>query len=229
MMQSLGYLSNVFADSTRGVWLLVFEASLKLFWAIVVFAIGLALGSWVQVLVVKLLRFARVENLSKTIGAEKVLKKAEINLSLVDLVAIVLRWLVVLIFFLSALDILGLSSVSQVLFSILGYLPSIVAAIFVLVLGYLVANLVEKLVKGAVLSIDKNIAKPLSVLARWLILLIAFFAALDQLKIAQTLISTFFQGLTYTFVLAVGLSFGLGAKDLVSRILNEWYDKLNKK
>lgn len=229
MMQSLGYLSNVFADSTRGVWLLVFEASLKLFWAIVVFAIGLALGSWVQVLVVKLLRFARVENLSKTIGAEKVLKKAEINLSLVDLVAIVLRWLVVLIFFLSALDILGLSSVSQVLFSILGYLPSIVAAIFVLVLGYLVANLVEKLVKGAVLSLDKNIAKPLSVLARWLILLIAFFAALDQLKIAQTLISTFFQGLTYTFVLAVGLSFGLGAKDLVSRILNEWYDKLNKK
>lgn len=229
MMQSLGYLSNVFADSTRGVWLLVFEASLKLFWAIVVFAIGLALGSWVQVLVVKLLRLARVENLSKTIGAEKVLKKAEINLSLVDLVAIVLRWLVVLIFFLSALDILGLSSVSQVLFSILGYLPSIVAAIFVLVLGYLVANLVEKLVKGAVLSLDKNIAKPLSVLARWLILLIAFFAALDQLKIAQTLISTFFQGLTYTFVLAVGLSFGLGAKDLVSRILNEWYDKLNKK
>jgi len=229
MMQSLGYLSNVFANSTIGVWSLVFDASLKLFWAIVVFAIGLALGSWVQVLVTKLLRILKAENLSKTIGADKILGRAEIKLSLVDLVAMALRWLVVLVFFLSALDILGLSSVSQVLFSILGYLPSIAAAIFVLVLGYLVANLVEKLVKGAILSLDKNIAKPLSVFARWLILLIAFFAALDQLKIAQTLISTFFQGLTYTFVLAVGLSFGLGAKDLVSRILNEWYDKLNKR
>ena len=56
----------------------------------------------------------------------------------------------------------------------------------------------------------------------------AFFAAIDQLQIAQGLIATFYQGLTYTIVLAVGLSVGLGAKDLISRVLNEWYDKIHK-
>lgn len=228
-MGGIGYLGNVFAESARSVWSLVWGASLNIFWAVVVFLVGLAAASWVQKLAIKFFELTKLEKFLSKTGIDKLLDKAEIKLGVADLVAIFLRWLVVLTFFLAAIDILGLSTVSQVLFSILGYVPSIVAAIFVFVLGYLVANLVEGLVKGAVASIDKNIARPLSVLSRWLILLIAFFAALDQLKIAQGLINTFFQGLTYTFVLAIGLSFGLGAKDLVSRILNDWYDKLNKK
>ncbi|BCX14574.1 MAG: hypothetical protein KatS3mg088_257 [Patescibacteria group bacterium] len=228
-MGGIGYLGNVFAESARSVWSLFWGASLNIFWAVVVFLVGLAAASWVQKLAIKFFELTKLEKFLSKTGIDKLLDKAEIKLGVGDLIAIFLRWLVVLTFFLAAIDILGLNTVSQVLFSILGYVPSIVAAIFVFVLGYLVANLIEGLVKGAVASIDKNIARPLSVLSRWLILLIAFFAALDQLKIAQGLINTFFQGLTYTFVLAVGLSFGLGAKDLVSRILNDWYDKLNKK
>jgi hypothetical protein len=228
-MQSFNYVGSVFSESAMGLWSLVLGASLKLFWAFVIFAVGLILGSWVYVLSKKLFNFIKVEKLSRTVGIDNFLKKAEIEFNLADLLALILRWLVVLVFFLSALDTLGLSSISQVLLSILNYLPNIVAAVFVFVLGYLVANLVEKLIKGAVVSFDKNIASPISVFSRWLILVITAFAALDQLKIAQTLINTFFQGLTYTFVLAVGLSLGLGAKDLVSRVLNDWYDKLIKK
>lgn len=227
-MRSLNYVGNIFTESVRNVWSLFFGASLNIFWALVIFSLGLALGSWIQALTVRVLKIVKLEDFSKKIGVDQFLKKLEFKIVLSEIVAIVLRWLVALVFFLSALDILGLNRISQVLLSILSYVPSVVAAIFVFVLGYLVAGLVEKLVKGAVISLDKNIAKPISVFARWLILLIAFFAALDQLKIAQTLINTFFQGLSYTFVLAIGLSFGLGAKDLVSRILNEWYDKLKK-
>ena len=53
-------------------------------------------------------------------------------------------------------------------------------------------------------------------------------AAIDQLQIARNFIATFFQGLTYTIVLVVGLSGGLGAKDLVAKILNDWYEKIRK-
>lgn len=228
-MGSLNYLGGVFTESTRDLLSLIYSASLNIFWAFVIFALGLALGHWVQVLARKAFEILKLEDLSKTIGVGKFLKKMEVEAKLQDLISGALRWIVVLIFFISALDILGLSSISQVLLSILSYVPSVVAALFVFFLGYFVASFVEKLVKGAIASLDKDLAKPLSIFARWLILVIAFFAALDQLKIAQTLTNTFFQGLTYTFVLAIGLSFGLGAKDLVSRILNDWYEKLNKK
>jgi uncharacterized membrane protein len=61
-----------------------------------------------------------------------------------------------------------------------------------------------------------------------LIIVISLFAAIEQLQIARALVTTFFQGLTYTIVLVVGLSVGLGAKDLVSKILNDWYEKIKK-
>ena len=61
-----------------------------------------------------------------------------------------------------------------------------------------------------------------------MVVLVAFFAGLEQLKIAQGLIITFYQGLTYTVVLVVGLAFGLGAKEVVGKVLDEWYDKIRK-
>ena len=123
---------------------------------------------------------------------------------------------------------MGLSAVSEVLTRVLSYIPNILAASLIMGAGYFIAGLVENLVRGALSSVDHKLAKPVGKLARWFLLLVTFFAAVDQLQIARGFINTFFQGLTYTVVLVVGLSFGLGAKDLVSKILNDWYEKIRK-
>jgi len=136
--------------------------------------------------------------------------------------------LIVFVFFLAAIDVLGLSSVSKILTDVLGYIPNIVAAALIFGVGYFVAGIVDGVVRGALASVDHDVAKPVGRAARWLLIVISFFAAVDQLQIARGLISTFFQGLTYTIVLVVGLSVGLGAKDLVSKVLNDWYEKIRK-
>ena len=59
-------------------------------------------------------------------------------------------------------------------------------------------------------------------------MVVAIMAGINELKIAETLVQTFFQGLTWTFTLAVGLAIGLGSKDLVAKVLADWYNKLNK-
>ena len=82
------------------------------------------------------------------------------------------------------------------------------------------------MVRGAFVSVDHEIAKPVSKVTRWVIIVISFFAAVEQLQIAQGLIRTFFQGLTYTIVLTVGLSIGLGSKDFIAKILDDWYEKV---
>jgi len=64
--------------------------------------------------------------------------------------------------------------------------------------------------------------------SRWLVMVVAIMAAVNELQIAQALVETFFQGLTWTVTLAVGLAVGLGSKDMISRILEDWYDKLKK-
>jgi hypothetical protein len=188
----------------------------------------LVLAYWAKRLVVQLLNTLSLERVSKSLGIEKFLKKADVKLSLTELIGAVVNWLIIFVFFLAAVDILGLSSVSQILTDVLGYIPNVVAAALIFGVGYFVAGIVDGVVRGALASVDHDVAKPVGKVARWLLIVISFFAAVDQLQIARGLISTFFQGLTYTIVLVVGLSVGLGAKDLVSKVLNDWYEKIRK-
>ena len=186
------------------------------------------MAHWAKKLVIEVLNMVKVGKLTEKMGVDKYLKKADIKYTFIELMGTLVEWLVILVFFLAVVDILGLTIVSQVLLVVLGYVPNIIAAILIFAAGYIVAGIVDGLVRGALASIDHDIAKPLGKLARWLVILIAFFAALDQLQIAKGLISTFFQGLTFTIVLVVGLSVGLGSKDLVAKILDDWYIKIKK-
>lgn len=183
---------------------------------------------WVKRLLVQALKAIRLDSLTKSAGLEAYLTKADIKMSTVDIIGTIVEWVIILIFFVAVVDILGLPMVSQVLGRVLSYIPNVLAAALIFATGYIVAGLSDAIIRGAVASLDKNIARPSGKFARWVILLVAFFAAVDQLQIAQGLIATFFQGLTYTVVLVVGLSVGLGAKDTVAKILNNWYEKISK-
>jgi len=210
------------------VWVSFLGILPSLLGAIVVFAVGLILAYWAKRLVVEVLRVIKLDKLTASAGIDQYLRKADIRFSFVELLGAVVEWLIILVFFLAVVEILGLTVVSQILTQVLGYLPNVLAAALIFAAGYIVAGLADGLVRGALASVDHDIAKPIGRLARWVILVVAFLAAVDQLQIAQGLIATFFQGLTYTIVLIVGLSVGLGAKDLVAKILTDWYEKIHK-
>jgi len=215
-------LLNVFSSwqtallvSWSEVWTSFVRILPSLLGAVVVFAIGLILAYWVKRLLLQGLRMVQLEKLTGMVGVDRYLAKAEIKLTFVELLGTIVEWIIILVFFLAVVDILGLSAVSMVLAQVLGYIPNVLAAALIFA-------------AGALVSVDHDLARPVGKLARWVILVVTFFAAVDQLQIARGLISTFFQGLTYTVVLIVGLSVGLGAKDLVSRILTDWYEKIRK-
>ena len=227
-MQELSSWQAALIASWGQVWSSFLGLLPSIIGAIVVFAVGLILAFWAKRLVVELAKLVRLDKLSKSAGIDSYLSKADIKLSFTDLLGTIVEWLVILVFFLAVVEILGLTAVSLVLTRVLGYIPNVLAAALIFAAGYIVAGLAGTVVRGALSSVDHDIAKPIGRLSRWVVLLVAFFAAVDQLQIARGLISTFFQGLTYTIVLVVGLSVGLGAKDLVARLLNDWYEKIHK-
>lgn len=196
--------------------------------AILVFVVGVLVAGWLSSLTAKLLRAVKFTQLTKSAGLDAFLKRAELGLDTTALLTAVVKWFIMLIFFIAAVNILGLTAITTVLDSLIAYIPRVVAAALIVALGVFVANIVQGLVRGSLASVDHTHAKPLAKFARWLIMVVAIMAAINELRVAQTLIETFFQGLTWTVTLAVGLSVGLGAKEVVSRVLQDWYDKLNK-
>lgn len=196
--------------------------------AFAVFAIGWILSSWVKTLTIKLLEAIRLSNLLKGTGVQKFLKKADVTTKIEEAIGSTVKWLIILVFFIASVNILGLTTVSLVLESILGYIPNVISAALILTIGVLVAGFVEKLVKGAVGSIDVKSGRLFGKVASYTIVVFASLAAISELRIAQAFINTIFTGVIAMLAIGFGLALGLGAKDLIARVLNDWYERFRE-
>ena len=112
--------------------------------------------------------------------------------------------------------------------SILAYIPNVISAALILTIGVLLAGVVEKLVKGAVGTIDVKSGRLFGKIASYTLVVFATLAAISELQIARASINTIFTGFIAMLAIGFGLALGLGAKDLVARVLNDWYEKFRK-
>lgn len=198
------------------------------FGSLLIFSVGIIVGNWLEKNITRFLRLIHFSNLAQTSGLDRFLKKAEIANDTSSLISLAIKWLVIVVFFMTAANILGLTAVTVVFNYLLGIIPRVIAAALIIGVGLYLANAVEGLVRGALVTVDHAHARTLGQLARWSVVIISVMAGVSEMKIAQTLVETFFQGLAWTLTLAIGLSVGLGGKDLVSRLLQDWYDRLKK-
>lgn len=201
----------------------------SLFGALVIFFVGLVLAKWTKALIVKILSAIKLDVLVKKSGIGSYLNKAEIRMRAEVFFGEIVRWLIIIVFFIASVNVLGLTTVSTVLNSLLSYLPRIISAILILTAGVFLAGLVESLIKGAVSQIDVKTSRLLSKIGSYLVVIVTALAAINELGIAQSLINILFIGVITTLSLGLGLAIGLGAKDLVSQLLNDWYSQGKKK
>jgi len=89
-------------------------------------------------------------------------------------------------------------------------------------------DIVEKLVRVSVESIKVGYGQMVSTVIKWSIWVFATLAILYQLGIAPSFMETLFTGLVAVLVIALGLSFGLGGKDVAAEILGDIKRKLKE-
>ena len=137
--------------------------------------------------------------------------------------AMVANWFLRLIVLVVAFDALGLPAVSDVLRQLLLWLPNLVVAVVVLVIGGLLANAAAGLVRGATASAGFAHPDVIANLARAAVWIFAIIVAVNQIGIARELVNTLFMGAVALGVIAFGLAFGLGGRDLAANVLKRWY------
>ncbi len=223
---------NLWQQSLLNVWNNTALTSLAFFpnllGAIIVAFAGILIGNWVKNALVRTLQLLRFENLIKDTKFKAFLVKAELTQKLEEVIGSVLKWLIVLTFFIAATNIVGLNAVSAVLAGILGYIPNVISAVIVLAIGILLAGIVESLVKGALASVDLKTSRLMGKIASYTVVTIAVLAAFSELKIAESFINILFVGFVAMLALGFGLAIGLGAKEVIGVALSDWYRDLKK-
>ena len=189
----------------------------------VILIVGWIIASLIATAVAALLRAVKFNDLAQRSGFAGFVQQAGIRTDAAGALATIAKWFVRLIVLVVAFDALGLPAVSQVLQQLLLWIPNLVVAMVVLVLGGLVANAVHALVRGATAQADLGNPDLLANLARGAVWAFAIVIAVNQLGIATTLVNTLFMATVGAVALALGLAFGLGGRETAGQIVAGWY------
>jgi hypothetical protein len=131
----------------------------------------------------------------------------------------IIYWTVLTLGLLVSLTALNATIPSRLALSVFEYLPHLLAALTILVVGAVAARFLARSVLIGAVNMQIQSARLLSLAVKWLVLLVTVAMALDHLGIGRTVLLLAFAILFGGIVFAAALAVGLGARDVVSRTL----------
>lgn len=161
-------------------------------------------------------RMAEAGGLTAAVG------RAQTTLDPIHAVGKLVFWLGMLVVILLASTALGLENINQMFGMMLSYIPTLVAAIVIVILGIIVGEFV----RGLILASAGGVAgvPTLAKIAKGVVVLIAGFMALQQMGVAEEIVTAAFTLILGAVALAAGLAFGLGNRELAGEITRRWYE-----
>lgn len=143
------------------------------------------------------------------------------------LISRIVFWGTILLGFLIGLEAFGASSDNMISGRLLAYLPNIVGAVVILVLGNIIARFLSRSVLIGAVNMNLHYARLLGLGVKWLVLVLTAAMVLDHLSIGAAIVDLAFGILFGGIVLALALAVGLGSRDLVSRSLERETSRSN--
>ena len=187
--------------------------------AIVILIIGYIVAKVLQAVVGRVLRAVGFDGWMEKGGIKQFFDRAETNQTPVSILGQLVFWFVFIIALTMAADALGIPQVSVILGQLIAYIPSIIAAVLILILAALLANFVSGIVRGATGS------GLLASVAQYAIIVYAVFAAITELGIAVELTAPTFLIVLGAVALGAAIAFGLGGREVAQDILQKAYDR----
>ncbi len=218
-------ITGSFQDLSRGV--LSFAPNLVI--ALLIILVGWLIGIVIGRIVNQIIDGLKIDKALQKAGVDEILRKGEINLNSGEFIGALVKWFIIIAFLIAAFDVLHLASITLFLQNIvLEYIPRVIVSVLVLLFAGVLGDVVAKIVQSSSKAAGFTGAHFLANITKWAIWIFASLVALQQLGIAVQFISILFMGAVGAFSVAIGLSFGLGGKDVAGKIVENIYKDISK-
>ena len=196
----------------------------QLIGAIAVLILGWLIAKGVKILTIRMGRsFDRVP---KLIGLGGIVRKRQVNNSVLVFISNVAFWLVILFFLTSATHLMGLTMFTGWLDQVIGHLPNILSGVLIIVAGIVVGNLARDATLTAAQAMPRRQRALLARGAQTFAMVTMIVIGVDQIGINIAVLLTVISIVIGTLLGGVAIAFGLGSKNLVSNLIGARY--LNK-
>jgi hypothetical protein len=193
---------------------------------LVILIIGLVIARAVKGIVTKVLQKARLDHALHSGQSGQYVEKISPGASPSALIGGVVFWLIFLFVLSAAIGALKIPAVTTFMNTVLGYLPNVIAAVIIFVIAGAIAGAVGA--AAAKLMGDTPTGKVVGTAVPALVMVIAVFMVLNQLKIAPAIVQITYIALLGSVALGAALAFGLGGRDVAGQLLGQAYDKGRK-
>ncbi len=210
--------------SLQGLLLKVTDFLPNFIAALLVLIIGIIVAASLAKIIKKLIELTRVDKLLDKLGVNDAFK-AFGKISIGGIIGGLVKWFLIIVVLMAVADILQMSQINEFLKQVAGFLPNVVIAVVVMMIGFVGGNFVYEIVFRSVKAAKMHSPRFLANAAKWSIIIFALMASLIQLNIAAALVQTLFTGFIAMMAIAGGIAFGLGGKEKAA----EWLEGLEKK
>jgi hypothetical protein len=191
--------------------------------ALIILFAGYLLAKLVEKATDRVLRRIRLNELLERGGIMQAVERSGSHFNPTRVAANLLFWFVMFAVIVIAANALGLTSLADAFSQLVAYIPSVIAAIAIIIVGIVLGRFVGALILASAGALYGGTT--LARVGRGGVIALAVFMALQELKIATEIVTTAFAILFGAVALALALAFGLGNRELAGEVTREWYTK----
>ena len=197
----------------------------KLLMALIIAFIGWSVARLMRKVIKNFLRKINIDGFADKINDIDIVQNTNIQLRPSGIISSIIYYMIMLLTFVTATDVMGIAAISNLLTDLINYLPALFTAFVVLVFGVFVADGLRKVVKTACDSLGIPSAKIISSIVFYLVFITIAVTALSQAKIQTDFIATNLTVIIGAFAFAFAIGYGLASRDMVSNFLASYYQK----
>lgn len=164
-----------------------------------------------------------VQTAAERSGLAASMKHVGIVKNVPEIIGQIVFWMTMCVFLAAAFNILGLGAVSAAMEGIVAYIPKLLVATVVIVVGLLAAGFLRGIVATSADRVGITYAETLANAVYYVLALVTFIAAFDQLQIEFVLLKELILLAAAGLALGCGLAVGLGGRDVMAGILAGYY------
>ncbi len=217
-------MNTYVVEPVRNLWTQLLGFLPSLISVLLLLLLGWLVAMMAQKVATRFLKLARLDSLSEKVGVANILTKGDINYTLSEIIGVLIYWLIMLVVAILVVNFMQLTVAAELLNRVVLYIPNVIAAVFVLVLGIFFASILANTVRTAAANAGIQQARTLGQVTQMTVAIFVFLQAMKQLGIDTSLIDMILRAIVYSLALGFGLAIGLGCKDMAGRYVQQLVD-----
>lgn len=216
---------DVISDAVQGMVKNLFDTVPNVVMAIVIFFIGYIIAKIVAKIIRTALEKIGIDKVAEKLNEIDIVQKANMDIKFSAVLSKFVYYILLLFFTIVSTSVLGIPEVSNLVTDIFTFIPNLIVALIVLVLGTLLADALRGFINTALTSLGISSAGLISSFLFYFLFINVVIVALGQAKIDTSFLSQNISIIIAGIVLAFAIGYGLASKDVMANIVASFYSK----